>query len=472
MTPDLKDWFERGGTQGTLQVQEMGDINNLGMFIKLHSQKTSFTKIPIRIWQTYWKTARLTTDFREAILRYAAYLEAEKMQKALPNEMPVDPVDFWASNPKEIKGVTNRKDRSYWLSNDLLGAYDKIGVIGQGIREHLFPFWSWKEVNFKRYARMFANAASDNGLLKALGRKTLGSLFIKTPYKAWRIAKWWIRATAFWTMLQVWNTTRFPEEERSLPRDVRNSPHIILGRNADGTINYFSRLGAFGDLLEWFGLDNIPRYTSEWLDGQMTLREAALDMAKAPVNVVVQGSVPFIKLGGELLGRRALFPDVFKPSTIRDRMMHLAKSFGLEHEYRLFADKPREPYKKSLIKTLIYQVDPYQAAYYDIMNEKFAFLKKLGKYGEGFWITPKGNALYDAKLALKYGDERSAVDAMAEYFELGGTMQGLKKSLEAMHPLVGLDKNEQIAFAAMLSDDDQERLIKALIFYEELVLQK
>jgi len=468
MTGDLKDWFERGGTQGTLQVQEMGDINRLGMFIKLNSQKTQFSKIPLTVWQKYWKTARLSTDFREAILRYAAYLEAERVQKTLPNEMPWD---FWASNPKEIKGLSNRKDRSYWLANDLLGAYDKVGVIGQSIREHLYPFWSWKEVNFKRYARMFSNAANEGQLLKLVGRKSFTKL-LKTPYTAWRISKWLIRATAFWTMLQVWNHTMFPEEEMELPKDVRQRPHVVLGRNKDGTIDYFSRLGALGDLLEWFGLDNIPEYTRKWLEGKLSVKEIVIEAAKAPANVLIQGSVPFIKLGGELLTRRALFPSIYKPGTIRDRWMHVFKSFGLENEYRVLADKPRQGYLKSLKKSIVYQADPYQSAYYDILQEKYAFLKRLGKSSEGFWLTPKGNALYDAKLALKYKDQRSAVNNMAKYFNLGGTMQGLKSSLDTMDPLAGLTDPEKLVFVAQLSDENKTRLIKSMIFYQELAQLK
>ena len=469
MTPDLKDWFNRGGTQGTLQVQEMGDINRLGMFLKLQAKKGKLSEVPLKVWQKYWKTARLSTDYREGVLRYAAYLDyLEQMRKSTTGF----PKDFGASNPKEIKGVQDIKDRAYWLSNDLIGAYDKVGVMGQAIREHLFPFWSWKEVNFKRYARMFANAANDGRLIEVVGRKTLGGAALRVPYKAWRISKWLIRATAFWTMLQVWNYTRFPEEEKSLPKNVRQKPHIILGRDKDGNIDYFSRLGALGDLLEWFGLDQIPEYTSQWLDGKMSLRDAAIDMAKQPVNVIVQGGVPFIKLGGELLTRRALFPDIFKPGTVRNRMMHIARSFGIENEYAVLADKPRPAYKKTLFKLFAYRVDPYQAAYYDIMNEKFRFMKKIGKYGEGFWLTPKSNALYNAKLALRYDDYTSSVEYMAKYFQLGGTMDGLSTSLESMNPLTGLSELESIAFMAQLDEDNKDRMAKALIYYYDLVMAK
>ena len=380
MTPSMADWFERGGMQSTLQAQEMGELNKLRMFMRLQEKKTKAISIPLTAWQQYWKTARLSTDFRESILRYSAYLRYLDEMKKSPNGMPKE---FGASNPSEISMLKDIRDRAYWLSNDLLGAYDRVSVFGQALREHLFPFWSWKEVNFKRYARMFSNAAQDKNLMRTLGRKTIGNTVIRTPYRAYRIAKWGLRASAFLTMLHVWNKTRFPEEEKELPRNVREVPHIILGRNEKGEIEYFSRIGAVGDLLEWFGLDQAPQYTRDILNGRMTIKEAMQEMAKQPVNVVIQGGEPIIKFGTEILTRRSLFPDVFKPGVVRDRMLHFARALGLENEYIALADKPSRGYKESMLGFFAYKVDPLEAAYRDIYREKIDFLKKKGWHNHG-----------------------------------------------------------------------------------------
>ena len=147
MTDNLKDWFERGGMQSTLQAQEMGELNKLKMFMHLKEQKGKATQIPVAAWQKYWRFARLSTDFREAILRYGAYLDYVEQMKKSPIGRPRN---FGASIPEEIMGLKDIKDRAFWLSNDLLGAYDRIGIAGRALREHLFPFWAWKEVNLKR----------------------------------------------------------------------------------------------------------------------------------------------------------------------------------------------------------------------------------------------------------------------------------------------------------------------------------
>ena len=74
MTPNMKDWFERGGIETLLQAQELSDVSGLRVFTNLVEKKGGFTKLPAKAWQRYWKAARLSTDFREAILRYANYL--------------------------------------------------------------------------------------------------------------------------------------------------------------------------------------------------------------------------------------------------------------------------------------------------------------------------------------------------------------------------------------------------------------
>jgi hypothetical protein len=468
MKGDLLEWFERGGMEGVLQAQEMGQyIKKLDVFKNIQERR-GVKDIPIELWKQYWKKARLSTDFREALLRLAAYKQFKAEMKSSKNGLPKD---YAASIPEEIQGLKSIEDRAYWLSNDLLGAYDRVGVFGNALRDHIFPFWSWKEVNFRRYVRMMRNAASDQRLIKAIGRKTLGSLVIKTPYRAWKISKWVLRAFAFLATLQAWNTLRFPEEEKELPQSVRNKPHIIIGRNPDGTIDYFSRVGALGDLLEWFGLDEAPRYTRQVLDGKMSVKEAALEMAKQPVNVFVQGAEPFAKTAAELVTRRSLFPDVFRPGTVRDRVYHVARGVGLENEYKALVGKPSRGYKKSVKNFFMYSVDPMEAAYRDIVGEKYAYMRKIGKYGEGFWLTPKGNALYDAKLAVRYGDRKSAEYYMAQYYTLGGTVEGFVNALINMDPLSGMTLEDQSDFVDnWLNDEEREKLTMALKFWEEIIL--
>ncbi|MEJ2655607.1 MAG: hypothetical protein P8012_00215 [Desulfobacterales bacterium] len=459
MSPDLQDFFERGGMGATLQAQEMGSINSLKMFAKMIERKGELKNIPFKAWSSYWKAARMSTDFREAILRYASYLklkeEMEKSSDGLPKS-------YLASMPEEVKGLSNIKDRAYLMQNDLLGAYDRISVFGQAMREQIFPFWSWKEANAKRYWRLFHNAATEGKLASAVGRKFIGAAAVKTPYRAYRIGKFMIKAGALWGLLQVWNNTRYPEEEKQLPEGIRQKPHIILGRDDKGEIQYFSRLGAVPDLLEWIGLDAAPEYIDRLSRGESPA-VIAKEMAKQPVNIMASGSVPFAKLALEVATRRALFPDVFKPRTIRDRGLHIARSFGLDNEYRELVGLPRKPYKKSVKKAFIYSIDPLEAAYGETYSLKQKYLKKIGKYGEGFWLTTTGNDLYNVKLAIRYGDNESAGKYLEKYFSDGGTINGITKSLMAMEPLYGMSEKDQTEFLNSLNRDE---LLKVSMAYE------
>jgi len=292
---------------------------------------------------------------------------------------------------------------------------------------------------------------------------------MKSPLVAARVGKFLIRATAFWGMLQTFNQSIFPEEEEDLPERERNRPHIILGRDSDGNVMSFNRIGALGDFLEWFGLDAAPQHISDWLRGKKTLKEIANDMAKAPVNVMTQAMTPLVKMPAEVITRRAIYPDVFNPRTVRDRGLHVALGLGLSDEYIAVFGKPSRGYSQSLTKALLYKTNPLQVAYAHVSELKFDYLKKNGKFGEGFWLTPRGDALYNYKLSLKFRDKIAADKYLREYVSLGGTKKGLNNSLRRMHPLGGLSKKDIGEFSKSLDEEDNRRLNMAIKFYNQFL---
>lgn len=477
---ELKEWVDRGGMETTLQAQELGDIKGLRWFKEFNDKKGGVKDIPGNVWKKYWRVARLSTDFREAILRVANYYDYLDQIKAGKGK----PKNYGASIPEEINALKNPRDKAFRLSNELLGAYDEISVFGQGIREQIFPFWSWKELNFRRYVRLFKNATRDNKTAMGVA-KGIAPFLMKTPTIALRFGRFAIKATALTMILQAWNHLRFPDEERLLPDEVKGRTHIVLGRDKDGNIIFFSRLGALGDFLEWFGLDAAPNLVSEYLSGKKSIKDIAKHMARAPVNQVVQGLHP-IKAGFEVLVRRSLFPDAFEPGTIRDRGEYIARSLGLENEYKAIKGKPGKPYVETLPLVSVYKVDPLESAYHQIYDEKRRFLKKIGREAEGFWLTPRGSALYDLKQAHRYGDKKAEKKALEAYIQLhnlesevvGKTKEenlkaierGLETSLLNMYPLSGLSRKQQDAFIAGLDVEDREILAKAIKFYNDVLL--
>ncbi|KKM79967.1 hypothetical protein LCGC14_1344610, partial [marine sediment metagenome] len=136
---NIKDWYTRGGSISTLQAQEMRELKRLHLFSDQYKKEHSLKHVPLNAWKGYWRTARIATDFREAILRYAAYLQFLEEANNTPAGEPLP--NYGASIPEEIDGLADNRDKAYWLANDLLGAYDRVGVTGQYLREQWYPFW-------------------------------------------------------------------------------------------------------------------------------------------------------------------------------------------------------------------------------------------------------------------------------------------------------------------------------------------
>jgi hypothetical protein len=472
MSPEMRKWFERGGMESTLQVAEMGEVDKLEVFSRLFEQKADPKQIPINLARKLLiEWPRLGTDLREAVLRYAAFLDYR--EQMLGNNGV--PLNFGASIPEEVMALSDIDDRAFKLANDLLGAYDEVSVLGQAIRKDLIPFWSWKEVNFKRYLRFIRNAAIDP---KVAGKAAKGARIgaSLTGHTALRIGGFLVKAAGLWGLLAAWNETMFPEAERDLSEDVKKKPHIILYVNKDGQPVAFTRLGMLADFLSMFGIDGPPQnMVRDFLNGKKTAQEIAIEMGKDFVNEqLVQGLRPDIKMFAETVAGKQIYPNVFEPRPIRDRGLYLAEQLGLGDEYKAIANLPSRPYLQNLKQNIVaYTYDPNQSAYYEIQDLKHDFLKKTGKEGNfSGTITPRSQALYNYKLAIRFEDKEAAQRYLKEYAVLGGTAQGLQTSLSNMEPLHGLSTAEKTAFMRSLSEDERRRLTQAVRFYNEVLLGK
>lgn len=467
MTPTMREWFERGGMQSTLQVQEMGDINRLKMFKDMLEAKGTVKEIPLKIVQGYWEKVRLGTDFREAILRYAAYADyLEQMQKN--NGVPKN---FGASLREEVMALADVKDRAFMLANDLLGAYDSISVLGQEMREYLLPFWSWKEVNAKRYYRFFKNAAYDRDFASSVGR-TAFTFVKRSPMIAAKLGAFALKAMAMWALTQVWNSTRFAEQEASLPEDVRDKPHIILGVDKNGKTLYLSGIGALADIMDWFALESPQALAREYMSGRKSLVEVGKEMFfKAPVNTLFQSLGPQYKTPAELITGKKTYPDIFEPGMVRDNWQYLAQSVGLGDLYDYVKGLPTRP--DALQRSLTLVSDPGEAAYYEALDAKREYLKSIGKYSN---FSSSGNekskALYNVKLAARYGDKQAFEKYLYEYAKYGGTLDSLDTSLQNMDPLDGLNAEQKKEFVATWLDAEGRSVLKrADTFYRSVILK-
>lgn len=486
MTQELKEFFNFGGMSSTLQAQEMGELRALDKFANIRLAEKTGTKNPLKwAWRKYWGGARASTDFRESILRYANYIEY-KEQMARNNGTPRN---FGASNRESIMKLRSIEERAFELQNDLLGAYDRVSVLGQGLRKYAYPFWSWKEANLRRYSGLIRNVVNSEKIPSAFAARVLGisgrTLAKLSPLMVRKAGQFALRFMALDAALQLYNNLFHYDDEKELPRDVRNKPHINLGRGEDGKVQYFGRLGASFDVLEWFGIDALPHEianVSAVLLGKKTVKEAmqdmirdveevsAVDVAKSMANVMAAGTAPHFKLAAEGFTRRNLYPDIFKPSTIRDFGQHTARTFGLEDEYKEFFGKPTRGLLKSFKSVFVYEIDPGQAAFGEMYDIKNRWLKSKGEDRDGYMLTARGNALYNYKLSLRYGDKKAEKYYLDRYMKMGGTQAGIDQSLRSMHPLAFLSKSQQTEFLESLNEDELDTYTRAIDFYERVIL--
>jgi len=365
-----------------------------------------------------------------------------------------------------------------------MGAYDSISVLGKTMRETVAPFWSWNETNFKRYSQFFKNQYSDGDYAtigKVVGKK-MGLTVVKTPVA---LGKFALKASAMWAMLQGYNMTVFPEEEAELSKEEQARPHIILGRDEQGKVRYFSRLGSFGDFLEWFGLDTPTKDVKDLLDGTRSLGEIAKDMAMNPVNKGVQAVTPLIKTPAELLTGKTVYPDISNPRSIKDVPAYIANQAGLNKEFKALSrsdagsamgmiPRPDEPYTiPNIVSNLTqYKEEPGRAAYYGVLESKRLFLERQGSSGGGDFNSQRTEIMRNYKAALKYGDKESAQKLKEMFMQAGGKDKGFEQSLKAMEPLAGLSKEDKKKFLESLTNEQKQELEKANAYYNRVLANK
>ena len=431
---DFQSWVDKGGYSNMLFANEMDTKMQDKLFHHLkHKEGIELLKIPSKIFKGYFDKVEAAHNFRESILRYSAYL----YYKNLINKNNGGVKDYVASNKYIIDGLKNSDDKAYQLSKDLLGAYDEISVAGKWLRTYIVPFYSFTETNIKRYARLFANIRHLHG---------------SVPDKVLNALKRLIYASIMWASLLIWNNVIKKDDEEKLPKSVKDIPHITLG-SIDDDVYAFTKVGSLVELMEWFGLED-----AKW----------TTDDISAPLNKITSMVGPQFKLPFEMATGQSLYPDITKPTKVRDRWELFFNSFGLNDIYKVASGKPNKGAKDILINGLTYKYDYKDTCYYEIISLKYQF-KGDESYGGGNF-TPKSNALYYMKQAMKYDDKEKAVKYAEDYFKAGGTAKGFKQSMAYLNPMYGFtskttqEKGEQ--FIASLSETEKIKFKIAMNYYE------
>lgn len=461
-----REAVERGVFDSGLSIQEIPDINILSEFEHL-IEKPSALRRPDRFalsgLMKVWRALQRYTQFRENWLRYAAYLDYVERLEAGEG---MDEIGYGAAVPEMVDAIRDPKDKAALLARELVGDYGAVSHWGQGIRKRYVPFWSWLEINSKRYWRLTSNAYGQGigqglrttGIVgAALGART-------TAYLALRMA-------LMYGLIHLWNNLVFGDDEDDLDPEERARLHLLLGRSDDGQIRMLRIQGAFGDALSWFGFEDVVDAVSEIEKGRAGFGEVLAAIAKAPVNKIASGLTPVLKTPLELATGQTFWPDVFRPMPIRDEWRHLMRTFSLEHEYDLVFDKPSRGYGQSLSDAVVYSRDAGEIAYNRMKSMAYDWLRReKGREGAAAASTPRAEALYEWRLAKRYGDAQAERAARERLRELGVTGDDLEASIKRAHPLGPVAIKDRRAFLDTLTADERKQLDQAIEWYRETFL--
>ena len=479
-TDELKEFQKRGGAITIGSVQEFYNDKEMREFDKLISElqrqeKFSWKQIPSKVWHLYDKIlgSKIVkfSEYREQWLRYATYLDyLEQMQKnkdGMPN-------NFGASVREEVMNIPDVRDRAFKLANELIGAYDQVSQSGKELRDFLIAFYSFIEVNAKRYWQLFKNGLKDNPK-DFMGNFLKGQLF-NVPYYGWKLAKFYFFINLFAACIKLWNWLFdwFTGAEDDLPPDIQGRPHMIFGHDPiTGNVLYFDGVGSLLDFMEWFGQSDtfFPFYqdAKNILNGRQTFGNFAAKIGSSAYNKIINSFSPITKWPLELGSAQSYYPSVTRPRNVRDVWKYVAQSLGLQWPYKAITSEPRSDWHE-LKNLFLYDTDADQAAYFYTLGKVREFQEKvLERRFDGFMTTPRGEALRDLRTALRYDNKDAIKRSLEQYYSLNGKNQGLKTSLRNMYPLHSLNKNEQQMFLEWLSPEDRKFLNRANKYYETIL---
>ena len=217
------DALDRGVFDAGFSTNEITQVNEMERFFRLLDKKPNALN---RGWKFYWRGMRKATTLRENVFRYANYLH---VHDKLKSGKTLEDIGLYATSPKMVEGVTDKRDLAGILTRDLIGDYGNVSANGQFVRDNLIPFWSWVEVQMKRYPNLIANSFRS---------KRFGSL---------------ARMGLLYGLVHLYNKTQHPEEYKEMSTLDKTRLNVIIGRSENGDIQSLRFQGSTSDFLDWFG---------------------------------------------------------------------------------------------------------------------------------------------------------------------------------------------------------------------------
>jgi predicted transposase YbfD/YdcC len=452
------DALDRGVFGSGLTMQEIPEINKLSQFkdlVKAPNKAFTALTVPMKAW----RTLKDYTQFRENWLRYAAYLhylEQLKLGKSMKE------IGYGASSPKVVEAMTDMRDKAAMLARDLVGDYGSISFFGQSIRRYAIPFYSWMEINTKRYINLINNAFGQ-GIGKGLA--TTGAIGALTGARL--SAYLLVRMSLMYMLVQLFNNLVHPDEEAELDEAARLRLHLNLGRDENGDVRTLRFQGALSDFLGWFGGEDVASALMAIERGEKTLLDLVKIVAKAPVNKVASGITPLIKTPVELAAGKTFYPDIFNPRSIQDRGRYMARLFSMESEYDQAVGNPTRGYFRNPVNLVVDRRNVGEIAYYRVLDKQREFMDKKGIEGGSDFSTPKSRLIHQLMLAKKYKDVEAETRIREALTEMGVHYSSINTAIMNAKPLARMSIKDRNKFRADLIPEDRAVLEKATEYWRE-----
>jgi hypothetical protein len=188
---------------------------------------------------------------------------------------------------------------------------------------------------------------------------------------------------------------------------------------------------------------------------------------------MILGAHPPLVKTIEVMAGIQLFPDPLHPRPTRDRLQNLLNIVSLDKIYaRHWADYPAPGgVGRELAELALYMSDPGEQAYHEIRRKAISFLRTVNFQPPEMRPTPKQNALYYYKKAIKYDDREQANRWLQRYKELGGTISGINKSISKSRPMSFIPIKFRAQFLQDLSSREKKQLKMAERWWRETYVE-
>jgi RNA polymerase sigma factor (sigma-70 family) len=445
-------------------AEEVPDLKDLAVFQRFFDESSPKKPLLRRIPEGYFDTVKHYTEFRENLLRYATFLSYLEQARA-------GKINHYGAARKavvdQLLADMGPEVAAAHLARNLLGDYGNITVMGGWIRRRLMPFWAFQEINLKRVPRLVVNAYEAGRTHDALGVVSkAAATALLTSRIAWMYGALW-----------AWNNLVMPywtgdDDEEDLPPYDRANPHIVLGRNPDGSVRVFRNVGALGDFLEWFGINEALSLLDKVQEGQVSVEELAAEMAKAPMEKAAGSLRPEISGGVGVMAGLSLFPEPLQPRSIR-RGEAAANIFGLSDEYKMARGMILEDGQRARPhywqRWIVGVVDPRQSALSEMYDLRSTFLKKKGSEDKGIFPI---SVYKEARDAAQNEDYDAFVEWRRAFVEKHGedARGRLKAFLSRMDPISArLSNADEVEFETkFLTPEQRGQLVVARQYAGEL----